>query len=84
MAKVRELKQEGGKDIWLIGGGELAGVLYAEIDQLILKVAPLTIGAGMPLFSQNAAFDPRRWELTDHTILKSGAAVLTYARTDSR
>ncbi|MCO1656856.1 dihydrofolate reductase family protein [Pseudonocardia humida] len=79
-ATVRQLKQEDGKDIWLIGGAELAGALYREIDQLILKMAPLTIGAGIPLFSQEAAFDPRSWELTGHTVLDSGAAFVTYAR----
>jgi dihydrofolate reductase len=78
--KVRQLKQEDGKDIWLLGGGELAGALYSEIDQLILKMAPLTIGAGIPLFSHQAAFDPRGWELTDHTVLDSGTAFVTYAR----
>ncbi|TVL91101.1 dihydrofolate reductase family protein [Streptomyces sp. SAJ15] len=83
VAKVRELKQQDGKDIWLIGGGELASALYTEIDQLILKVGPLTIGSGIPLFSHKAAFDPCRWELTDHTVLKSGAAYLTYARANT-
>jgi hypothetical protein len=34
VTKVQELKQEVGKDIWLVGGGELATVLYAEIDQV--------------------------------------------------
>ncbi|MEU2752188.1 dihydrofolate reductase family protein [Streptomyces collinus] len=78
--RVRQLKEEDGKDIWLLGGGELAGALYGEIDQLILKTAPLTIGAGIPLFSHKAAFDPRGWELTGHTVLDSGAVVGTYAR----
>ena len=82
IAKVRELKQqEGGKDIWLIGGSELAGALYPEIDQLIIKLGALTIGTGIPLFSRATAFDPRTWELTDHTVLKSGAIFLTYTRT---
>ncbi|GAA2598217.1 dihydrofolate reductase family protein [Streptomyces roseoviolaceus] len=80
VAKVRQLKQEDGKDIWLIGGAELAGALYGEIDQLILKMAPLTIGAGIPLFSHKAAFDPRGWKLSGHTVLDSGAAFVTYAR----
>ncbi len=78
--KVRELKRQDGKDIWLIGGGELAGALYGEIDRLILKVGSLTTGTGIPLFSHTAAFDPRTWELTDHTVLGSGAAFLTYDR----
>ncbi|GAA2125000.1 dihydrofolate reductase family protein [Actinomadura napierensis] len=78
--KVRELKRQDGKDIWLVGGGELAGALYGEIDRLILKMGPLTIGTGIPLFSRTAAFDPRTWKLTDHTVLASGAAFLTYDR----
>ncbi|MDT6982304.1 dihydrofolate reductase family protein [Streptomyces lusitanus] len=81
VATVRELKRQEGKDIWLLGGAELAGSLYAEIDTLILKVGPLTIGDGIPLFSRKAAFDPRTWTLTDHTALKSGALFLTYTRT---
>jgi dihydrofolate reductase len=77
--RVQELKQEAGKDIWLVGGGGLASALYAEIDQLILKVAPLTIGAGIPLFSRTASFDPRLWDLTDSTVLSSGVMFLPYA-----
>ncbi|MET7645745.1 dihydrofolate reductase family protein [Streptomyces sp. NPDC005426] len=79
-ARVRELKQEEGKDIWLVGGGELAGSLYSEIDTLIVKLSPMTIGAGIPLFSGRATFDPTAWTLTDHKILDSGAAFLTYER----
>ena len=77
---VRQLKREDGKDIWLIGGAELAGALYGEIDRLVLKMAPLTIGAGIPLFSDKAMFDPRGWQLTGHTVLDSGAAFMTFAR----
>ncbi|MGK5632747.1 dihydrofolate reductase family protein [Streptomyces sp. URMC 123] len=83
VATVRRLKQEDGKDIWLIGGGELAGALYSEIDKLIVKLSPMTIGTGVPLFSRTAGFDPRVWELTDHTALRSGAIFLTYARNTS-
>ncbi|WP_433284454.1 dihydrofolate reductase family protein [Pseudonocardia sp. CA-142604] len=83
VAKVRELKQENGKDIWLIGGSELAGVLYAEIDRLIIKLGPLTIGTGIPLFSRDTAFDPRRWQLAGHTVVASGSAFLTYISTPS-
>ncbi|TXS44706.1 dihydrofolate reductase family protein [Streptomyces sp. OR43] len=79
-ARVRQLKHEDGKDIWLVGGGELAASLYAEIDTLIVKLSPMTIGAGIPLFSHKATFDPSAWTLTDHRILDSGAAFLTYER----
>ncbi|MBE1531207.1 dihydrofolate reductase [Actinomadura algeriensis] len=83
---VRELKKQDGKDSWLIGGGALAGALCPEIDRLIVKTAPLTIGADVPLFGRDAAFDPRSWDLADHTVLGSGALFLTYTRspTDPR
>ncbi|NEC08857.1 dihydrofolate reductase family protein [Streptomyces sp. SID7909] len=79
-SRVRELKQEDGKDIWLVGGGELAASLYAEIDTLILKLSPTTIGTGIPLFGRNAAFEPASWALRSQKILPSGAAYLTYGR----
>ncbi|OHV28542.1 deaminase [Parafrankia soli] len=76
----QELKRQDGKDVWLVGGGTLAGVLYPEIDELVVKLGPLTLGTGIPLFSGAAPFDPKRWELADHTALKSGALFLTYRR----
>ncbi|WP_329616049.1 dihydrofolate reductase family protein [Streptomyces brevispora] len=77
-ARVKELKQEEGKDIWLVGGGELAGSLYSEIDRLIVKLSPVTIGAGIPLFSDKATFAPLSWTLSDRKVLDSGALFLTY------
>jgi dihydrofolate reductase len=78
VATVRELKRNGGKDLWLVGGAELAGALYGEIDRFIVKLSPLTIGSGIPLFGRTTAFSPIAWKLTDHTVLNSGAAFLTY------
>ncbi|MFJ9370315.1 dihydrofolate reductase family protein [Nocardia sp. NPDC101769] len=80
VAAVRKLKRNGGKDIWLVGGGELAGALYGEIDRVIVKLSPLTIGIGIPLFGRTASFVPNAWALSDHTVLDSGAAFLTYDR----
>lgn len=77
VAKVRELKREDGKDIWLVGGATLAGALYGEIDRLIVKLGPLTLGSGMPFLRHD--FAQVNWTITDHT--KAGDALfVTYDR----
>ncbi|WP_440592390.1 dihydrofolate reductase family protein [Schlesneria sp.] len=42
----------GGKNIWIVGGGELAGQFYDAglLDELILQVGSVTLGQGKPLF----------------------------------
>jgi dihydrofolate reductase len=50
VGRVRALKQEGGSAIWLCGGGTLAARLMPEIDRLSLKVTPVVLGHGLPLF----------------------------------
>ena len=41
----------GGKNIWLIGGGDLVGQFHDRglLDEIIVTVAPVTLGAGKPL-----------------------------------
>ena len=51
MDLVRRLKAEDGKDIWLCGGAKLSAAVFSEIDELILKINPILIGTGIPLFS---------------------------------
>lgn len=40
-----------GKNIWILGGGELAGQFYDRglPDELIVQVTPVTLGHGLPL-----------------------------------
>lgn len=73
---VRTLKQESGLDIWLCGGASLAGALYDEIDELVLKVNPVVLGTGTPLF--RGAQGPTRLELTNHQTFTGGVAVHHY------
>lgn len=73
---VRRLKAETGLGIWLCGGGELASVLGEEIDELILKVNPVVVGAGIPLFRGGAR--PRALRLVSHQVFESGVCILRY------
>ncbi|MCW3467230.1 dihydrofolate reductase family protein [Chitinophaga nivalis] len=52
-AFVQQVKAAAGKDIWLIGGGQLNAALlqYDLIDEMILHMMPVVLGTGIPLFS---------------------------------
>lgn len=49
---VRDLKQQPGKEICLLGGGELARSLFAAgvIDEVGLNIHPVLLGSGVPFF----------------------------------
>ena len=51
---VRRLREQPGKDIWLMGGGELiASFLDAQaIDEFVVSVVPVFIGDGIPLIAR--------------------------------
>ena len=76
VALVRRLKQESGLDVWLCGGGQLAGQLLPEIDELVLKQYPVLAGAGIPLFT--GEFQPRGFDLAETTRFDNGTLVLRY------
>ena len=46
-----------GRNIWVVGGGELAGMFadQSRLDELILGIAPVTLGAGAPLLPRRIA-----------------------------
>ncbi|MEU5767020.1 dihydrofolate reductase family protein [Streptomyces asoensis] len=77
--KVRELKAEDGDlGIYLCGGSRVAGELYDEIDELVIKTYPVVYGTGMPMFA--AGSDLTRFGLTGTRTFGNGAVVRTYAR----
>jgi dihydrofolate reductase len=73
---VRRLKQQDGKDIWLCGGGQLAGQLAPEIDEFIVKLNPILAGNGVRIVTRD--FDPRRFTLVETRPFDSGVVVLRY------
>lgn len=76
---VRDLKQQEGADIWLCGGGSLAGQLIEEIDRLILKHNPVLFGAGRPLFAPGS-YDPTAFDLVRSRAFDSGVIITEHAR----
>jgi dihydrofolate reductase len=76
VALIKNLKQQPGKDIWLCGGGDLATVLFSEIDEMILKVNPLLLGSGILMIS--GKIYPTSLELTSSKVYKNGFMLLHY------
>jgi len=75
---VRKLKGEPGTGIWLCGGGALAGALATEIDRLVLKVNPVLLGAGIPLFGGH--YEPQPFRRITTRAFQSGVVLNEYTR----
>ncbi len=50
----------GGKNVWLVGGGDLVGQFADKglLDELVVTIAPVTLGAGAPLLPRRIAKPP--------------------------
>ena len=59
---VSRLREQPGKDIWLMGGGELIASFLDEgaIDEFVISVAPVFIGDGIPLIARRHRHVPLR------------------------
>lgn len=75
---IRELKQQEGKDIWLIGGGEINTLLLNAglIDELELFVMPIILPEGIGLFGGISKETGLR--LLESQSFASGAVRMTY------
>jgi dihydrofolate reductase len=77
---VSQLRKRLGKDLWLMGGGELAReFLKADlVDEIHLGVVPVLLGAGIPLFP--GGFPQREFKLFDNKTFPKGMIFLKYRR----
>ena len=78
---VQGLKQQDGLGLWLCGGAALAAALAPAIDELVLKINPVVVGAGIPLFA--GALPTTRFALTDSKRYDSGVVMQRYRRSDA-
>ena len=56
------VRAAGGKNVWIVGGGELAGQFYDHglLDELIVTIASVTLGGGAPLLPRPITTPPLR------------------------
>jgi len=52
----------GEKNLWIVGGGELAGQFYDRglLDEMFVQVGSVTLGAGKPLLPRTIVSPPLR------------------------
>ncbi|MDQ6523611.1 dihydrofolate reductase [Nocardioides sp. LHD-245] len=76
---VRRLKAtDSPYDVYLAGGGRLAGEVSGEIDRLVVKKYPVIAGSGVRMLDR--PFAPEAFRLDGLRTFDNGCAVLTYAR----
>jgi dihydrofolate reductase len=75
-----QIRKRPGKNIWLMGGGELAReFLRADlVDELYLGVVPVLLGEGIPLFP--SGFPQREFTLAENKTYSKGLIALVYRR----
>jgi len=78
--KLKALKSGGGPDLRVWGSGNLAQTLLKHdlVDELWLKIFPLTLGTGKHLFAEGAI--PAAFKLTDSKVSPKGVIVANYKR----
>lgn len=78
--KISELKQQPGPDLHLFGSADLLQTLFKHdlVDELWLKIYPLTLGTGKKLFGDGTI--PAAFKVTESHISPSGIILVNYAR----
>ena len=81
---VATLKEQPGKDIGILGSGELVQSLMRHdlVDEYTLLVHPLVLGSGRRLFADGGAF--AKLQLTNSVTTTTGVVIATYQPATSR
>jgi len=80
LADIKKLKNSKGSDIQVWGSSELIHVLLKNdlVDELRLKIHPLTLGKGKKLFDNDAY--PAAFTLTGSMVTSKGVIIASYKR----
>jgi dihydrofolate reductase len=77
---IKKLKQSEGRQIQVWGSSKLVQLLLKNdlVDELRLKIYPLTLGTGKKLFDDGAI--PAAFTLSDSTVTTTGVVIACYKR----
>ena len=80
LADIKKLKNSKGADIQVWGSGELVQLLLKNdlVDELRLKIHPLTLGKGKKLFDNGTI--PAAFTLIESSVTPSGVIIVNYKR----
>ena len=80
LEEIQALKNSEGPDLQVYGSGQLIQLLLENdlVDELWLKIFPLTLGTGKKLFADGTL--PAAFTLTESSVTPSGVIFANYAR----
>jgi dihydrofolate reductase len=80
VADIEKIKNSEGKDIHVWGSGKLIQLLFKHdlVDELRLKIYPITLGQGKNLFEDGPI--PAAFKLTESIATPSGVIIANYTR----
>ena len=80
LSDIKELKNSNGPNIQVWGSGKLIQLLLANdlVDELWLKIYPLTLGNGQRLFQDGPI--PAAFTLIENSVTPSGVIIANYSR----
>ncbi len=80
VAKIGQLKQQQGPDLFVYGSANLVQTLLKHdlVDELWLKIYPLTLGTGKRLFTDGTI--PAAFKMTEGQVSPNGIIIANYTR----